>query len=64
MKALMKAARAAIRKHGGVRAAAAALGIDYSVLSRLASGQRASASNATRVALGLPPAPIRFGKAA
>jgi hypothetical protein len=47
------AAEKAIKKHGSLRKAGKALGIHYSLLSLLASGQRTTASEATLEKLGL-----------
>ncbi len=44
---------AAVKRHGGVGAAARALRINRSVLSLLADGKRRSASRRTLAALGL-----------
>jgi DNA-binding Xre family transcriptional regulator len=54
-------ARAAVKQHNGLRKAAKALGVNYSTLSLLQTGKRASASERTLRALGLTrePRPVR-----
>jgi transcriptional regulator with XRE-family HTH domain len=44
-----------VRKHGGVRAAARATGVDKGFISRLMSGKRTAPSDETLKALGLRP---------
>ena len=53
MNIVQQRAQAAVKQHRGVRKAARALGIDYGLLAKLASGKRASASERTLRALGL-----------
>lgn len=53
MSIIQDMARAAVQKHGGVRKAAQALGIDSALLSKLQDGTRQSASPRTLKALGL-----------
>ena len=52
MSELQKAARMAIAKAGTVRKAAELLGIDYTLLHRIASGKRRSVRPATLAKLG------------
>jgi hypothetical protein len=53
MAILQERARAAIRKHGGLRKAAKALGINHSTLLYLADGKRTAATERTLRALGI-----------
>jgi DNA-binding Xre family transcriptional regulator len=53
MNIVTERARAAVKKHGGLRKAARALGVNYSTLSLLQNGKRPSASERTLQALGL-----------
>jgi hypothetical protein len=61
MNIIQQQARMAVKQHGGVRKAARALGINYSLLSKLQDGRRTSASEKTLRALGLTrePRPLR-----
>lgn len=47
------AAKAIIFKHGGVRAAARAIGVNYAYLSRLQSGEKSNPTPAVLRKLGL-----------
>ena len=53
MSILMQSARAAIKKHGGLRAAARATGVNHSTLLFLADGRRQNASAKTLRKLGI-----------
>lgn len=58
MSIVQKAAKAAIKRHGGATKAARALRINRTVLVLLADGKRPSASIPTLQKLGLKLAPI------
>jgi hypothetical protein len=47
-----------VTKHGGVRAAALATGVDKSFISRLMNGKKVAPSEATLNALGLRAVPL------
>jgi transcriptional regulator with XRE-family HTH domain len=52
------AVRAIVDRHGGVRAAAEATGVDKSFISRLMNGHKTHPSDATLAALGLAAVPL------
>ena len=55
---LTEAVDAIVNKHGGVRAAAAATGVDKSFISRLMNGKKVNPSEKTLAALGLRAVPL------
>ena len=55
---LEAAVQAAVKKHGGVRAAERATGVDKSFISRLMNGHKVAPSAETLEALGLRAVPL------
>lgn len=55
---LEQAVAAVVTKHGGVRAAERATGVDKSFISRLMSGKKVAPSDETLEALGLRAVPL------
>lgn len=55
---LEEAVKSVIDRHGGVRAASRATGVDRSFISRLMSGKKVSPSDETLNALGLRAVPL------
>jgi len=57
LQTLEAAVLAVVKKHGGVRAAAEATGVDKSFISRLMNGKKVNPSEATLTRLGLRAVP-------
>ena len=55
---LEQAVHAIVKRHGGVRAASRATGVDKSFISRLMNGHKTSPSEETLKALGLRAVPL------
>ncbi len=55
MSSLQRAAKAAIKSHGTIRKAAAALGLDHANLYRISKGVRRAVTPETAAKLGLAP---------
>ena len=55
---LESAVRIVVDKHGGIRAAARATGVDKAFISRLLRGHKTAPSNETLEKLGLRPVPL------
>lgn len=55
---LEEAVRAVVERHGGIRAAERATGVDKSFISRLMSGKKVAPSAETLEALGLRAVPL------
>lgn len=55
---LETAVQAVVTRHGGIRAAARATGVDKAFISRLMAGKKVAPSDTTLAALGLRAAPF------
>lgn len=55
---LESAVRTVVDKHGGIRAAARATGVDKAFISRLLRGHKTAPSDETLAKLGLRPVPL------